>query len=116
MTGLRLVPADGKPFPYDRALRLLKTIPTIELDSLDIPALVAAGKKMGWSQVVIDHHWTLMANGKCFRFDQDDEPELSGTLYEDNLFFSFFDGDHEAACRPLIEKIARQLGIEIREE
>ena len=78
MTGLRLVPLAGKVFPYERALRLLKTMPTVELDPLDIPALVAAGKKMGWSQVVIEHHWTMMANGKCFRFDQDDEPELSG--------------------------------------
>ncbi len=116
MTGLRLVPAAGAAFPYERALALLKSIPAMDLDPLDIPALIAAGKAMGWSKTVIDHHWTLLSQGKCFRFEQDGGLELSGTLYEDSVFFSFFDADHAAGCRPIIEKMARKLGLDVREE
>lgn len=116
MTGLRLVPAAGATFPHAQVKRLLQSIPSMDLDPLDIPALVAAGKAMGWSQTVIDHHWTLLAHGKCFRFEQDGGVELSGTLYEDNVFFSFADADHDAACRPVVEKLAKKLGLELREE
>jgi hypothetical protein len=118
VSGVRLVVpvGDKRAFPWEAARRALKNIDGMSFESLDIPALVAAGKKMGWSPAMIDHHWKMMANGRCFRFDQDDEPFVGGSLYEDNVFFSFDDAEHDADCRPIIEQIARSLGLEIREE
>jgi len=114
VSGLRLVPAPGRVFPWSQVRRTLHDAGGMSFEELDIPALVAAGQRMGWSQAMIDHHWKLMQNGRCFRFDQDDEPELSGSLYEDNVFFSFIDAEHEAACRPFIEGLAEALGLELR--
>lgn len=70
-----------------------------------------AGKKIGWTDQMVDEHWEMMRRGKCFDFSV--ENGISCTLWEDNIFFRFFSADHQDVCVPVIESLARQLGCSI---
>ena len=116
MSGVRLVAAAGSAFPWERVQRLLQNVPGLALDPLDVKALVTAGKAMGWSRAVIAHHEKMDESGRCFRFEQDGGVELSGTLYPDSVFFTFFDDDHADGCRPVIAKMAEKMGLLLQPE
>jgi hypothetical protein len=112
LTAIRIVPpSDEAPFPYEAARGILERLPGVTKSETDIPAIVAAGAKLGWPQDVIDEHWEWMRRGKCFDFNVEDG--VSGTLWEDNIFFRIVDFAHEEACLPLISAIARQLSCRI---
>ena len=113
MTGIRLIPADEVNFPYDAVVSALRNLPGMCFDELDIPAMVAAGKRIGWPQSLIDSHWDLMKRGKCFSFYQEETPGLTGSFYENNVFFSFNSAEHEAACRPQIDLLAKIPGVSL---
>jgi hypothetical protein len=115
---LWLVPPPGALFPWERAKAALTRIPHLHLEPLDVPALVAAGKALGWSPAVIEHHWRLHESGRCFRFTQDAAPELAGTLYADHVVFVIdddVDAAAAAAAAALINKLARHLGVHVEE-
>lgn len=115
---LWLVPRAEEAFPWERAKAALARIPHLHLEPLDVPALVAAGKALGWSPAVIEHHWRLHESGRCFRFTQDAAPELAGTLYADHIVFVIdddVDAQDAAAARALIDKLARHLSVDVSE-
>ena len=113
MTAIRIIPATdddrGPPFPYEVALRRLKAIPGVTMSETDIPAIVAAGTRVGWPQSLVDWHWESMRVGGVYDFVSPDDEGLSGTLWRDNIFFRFTSQEHEQACLPRIEELAREL-------
>lgn len=113
MTGIRLTPTDKVNFPYDAVVSALRNLPGMCFEELDIPAIVAAGKRIGWPQSLIDFQWDLVKRGKCFEFNQETPPGLTGAFYETNVFFSFTSGEHEAACRPQIDVLAKTPGVSL---
>jgi hypothetical protein len=117
MTAIRILPATdddlGPPFPYDLALRRLKAIPGVTMSETDIPAIVAAGTRVGWPQSLVDWHWEAMRAGGVYDFASPDDEGLSCTLWRDNIFFRFTSQEHEQSCIPRIEELARELGCRI---
>ncbi|MFP2933858.1 hypothetical protein ACLESO_53760 [Pyxidicoccus sp. 3LG] len=83
---------------------------------VDFPSMIEAGKSFGWTQEMVDSHWGMMARGKCFSFEQDALPHLQGTMYEDNIFFTFTDYEHEVAAMHEIERLAKLLKVRTLEE
>ena len=80
-------------------------------EQTDIPSVIAAGKRVGWPQALIDVHLGYMKNGKCFDFTTD--AGITCTLWEDNIFFRFQDAEHEAQCMPIIEDLAVRLSCRV---
>jgi hypothetical protein len=111
MTGIRLIAREGCEFPYKTVRAEMELISGMHFEPLDIPAIVAAGVRMGWPPEVIDEHWELMRRGRCFAFHQEEEPGLFGSLYEDYLFFMFSGREHEDRCAPNIHDLATRLGL-----
>lgn len=87
----------------------------METSEVDFPAMIAAGTRLGWPKGMIDSHWAMKERGRCFSFEQGAYPHLRGTMYEDNVFFTYIDGGHEAAARPEIERLAKLLQVRILE-
>lgn len=109
---IRLIPAtDSSEFPYAVASSMLRDMEGMAISDVDFPAMIEAGKRFGWPQKTIDSHWGMMERGKCFQFAQSREPFLQGTMYEDNIFFSFHDHIHQESCKLVIESMAKVLGV-----
>jgi hypothetical protein len=66
---------------------------------------------MGWTGAMIRANEGLAERGNCFDFQMRVEPYLSGTLYEDNVFFSVT-GDEGTAMR-YIGRLADELGVRV---
>jgi hypothetical protein len=108
MAPMRIIPGtDDGAFPYEEARYLLEHLPGVTKTETDIPAMVAAGTRIGWPKEMIDAHWELMRRGRCFTFHVDGG--ISCRLWEDNIFFGFSGRAHEECCLPVIEDLARQL-------
>ena len=87
MAAVRIVPSDDDAeFPYAEALVLLQAMRGAVQEQTDIRSVIAAGKRLGWPQALIDVHLEYMKNGKCFDFTTD--AGISCTLWEDNIFFA----------------------------
>jgi hypothetical protein len=80
-------------------------------EQTDIPSVIAAGKRLGWPQALIDVHLEYMKNGKCFDITTD--AGITCTLWEDNIFFRFQSAEHEAQCTPIIEDLAVRLSCRV---
>ena len=109
---VRLIPiTDDAEFPYDSAAAMLRSMDNMLIEDVDFPSMIEAGKRFGWPQALIDSHWAMMERGNCFHFHQDCPPELHGDMYEDNIWLTFFDAEHEEACMPVIDEMAKTLGV-----
>src|SRR5689334_10540510 len=114
MSAIRMIPAtDDGPFPYDQALKLLSTCPGLMMKSKNFAPLIAAGKRMGWSQEMIEEHERMEQGGLCFDFAQQQTPFLQGSLFEDNIYFRLTDYEHEKKCESLIVRIVAELGARV---
>jgi hypothetical protein len=112
MAAVRIVPSDDDAeFPYAEALVLLQAMPGAVQEQTDIPPVIAAGKRFGWPQALIDVHLEYIENGKCFDFTTD--AGLSCTLWEDNIFCRFHGAEHQAECTPIIEDLAVRLSCRV---
>jgi hypothetical protein len=112
MSGTRLVPtSEAAAFPYQAAKAALLALPAIEVGPVDFERMIEVGKRIGWSQEMLDGHEALRVGGRCFTFRQNEPPWLRGTFYDDNVFFEYADETQEAAMRPLIAELARALGL-----
>jgi hypothetical protein len=112
MAAVRIVPSDDDAeFPYAEALVLLQAMRGAVQEQTDIPSVIAAGKRLGWPQALIDVHLEYMKHGKCFDFTTD--AGISCTLWEDNIFFRFQSAEHEAQCMPIIEDLAVRLSCRV---
>ena len=110
MPAIRIVPpTDDAPFPYQAAKELLAQ--DADLTPADLQAMIAAGKRMGWTEEMIMANEELAQRGHCFDFVLRIEPFLRGTLYENNIFFSIT-GDEMAAQR-YIKALAGKLGARV---
>jgi hypothetical protein len=70
VSSIRIIPpTDEAAFPHQQARSFLERLPEVLRSDTDIPAIVAAGAKIGWPQAVIDQHWEWMRRGKCFDFN-----------------------------------------------
>lgn len=112
MPAIRIVPVDDDDdFPYEEALRLLEQ--DADLEPADLTEMIEAGRRMGWSQEMIVANEALAAGGKCFSFTLRKPPHLSGTLYEDNIFFSINGNERDA--KTYIRSLAKLLGAAVYE-
>src|SRR5437870_1892326 len=100
MSGIRLIPkTDESEFPYMEARQiLLFELHDVFFKPTDFDALISAGKRVGWTAEMIAEHQAMAERKKCFDFRMESVPYLSGTLYEDNIFFSFYDSQQEKQC------------------
>ena len=113
MSAIRIVPRDDdSAFPYERALGELRTL-GVALVPKDFTAMLNAGRRMGWSEAMIRANEELAERGKCYDFQQTGPPHLRGSLFENNIYFSFESGEHQEACLPLIHTLAETLGAQI---
>jgi len=116
MSGTRLVQkTERTPFPYEAAKAALLALPAIETGAVDFSRMIEVGKRIGWSQEMLDGHEALRAGGRCFTFRQNQPPWLRGTCYDDNVFFDYADEKQEAEMRPAIVELAQQLDVRIVE-
>jgi hypothetical protein len=116
VSGTRLVAkSEAVPFPYEAARAALLALPAMEIGVVDFQRMIEVGKRIGWSQELIDGHEALRAGGRCFTFRQNQPPWLRGTAYEDNVFFEYADEQQEAAVRPVISDLARTLDVRVVE-
>jgi hypothetical protein len=112
LAAVRIAPSDDDAeFPYTKALGLLQEMDGAVQEETDIPSVIAAGKRLGWPQALIDDHFEYIRNGKCFDFTTD--AGISCTLWEDNIFFRFYGAEHEAQCMPIIEDLAVRLSCRV---
>ena len=116
MAACRLIPkTDEATFPYDEAMRLLLfEDASMMFSPKDFVALIAAGREHGhWSVETIREHEQMAERGRCFEFRSERPPYLEGTLYEDNIWFSFHSFEHQKACLPVIESLRQKLNVRI---
>jgi hypothetical protein len=114
MSGLRLIAKeDETDFPWERALQALRSLDGLELVPKDFTRMLEVGRGIGWSQELIETNEQLAARGRCFDIAQSVPPELMGSLFEDNIFFSFGSDDHEKICRPTILSLATELDLAV---
>jgi len=112
VAAVRIVPSDDDAeFPYAEALLSLQAMRGAVQEQADIASVIAAGKRVGWPQALIDVHLEYMKHGKCFDFTTD--AGISCTLWEDNIFFRFRSAQHEAQCMPIIEDLAARLSCRV---
>ena len=110
MPAVRLIPkTDDASFPYDAAKRLLAQ--DADLTPKDFGPMIEAGRRMRWTEAMIRANEELARRGKCFDFQMRVEPSLSGSLFEDNVFFSVT-GDEKAALA-YIRRLAKELGVRV---
>ena len=113
MSVIRIVPRDDdSPFPYQRAHEELRTL-GVTLAPKDFTAMLNAGRRIGWSEAMIRANEELAERGNCYDFYQTATPRLRGSLFENNIYFSFESGEHQEACLPLIRTLADSLGAAI---
>ena len=79
----------------------------------DFTSMLAAGRRMGWSEAMLRANEELAARGKCFDFSQGAPPGLKGSLFEDNIFFSFVSAQHLEASLPVIQRLADALNARV---
>jgi hypothetical protein len=110
MPAMRLVAiTDDAGFPYAEAKRRLAQ--DADLTPADLTPMIAAGRRMGWTGELIRANEELARRGNCFDFALQVAPYLTGTLYEDNVFFRMT-GD-ESAEVAYVEKLAEELGAAV---
>jgi hypothetical protein len=115
MSGVRLIPkTDESEFPYQKAKQiLLFSLKDMSFQSTDFAPMIVAGERIGWTEEMITAHQALAEGGNCFDFRLQINPYLSGTLYEDNIFFRFVDSEQERECMPLIQELATRLDVRV---
>ena len=113
MSGVRLIAKDETDFPWAGALQELRSLEGAELVPKDFTRMLEAGRRIGWPRELIEANEQLAARGRCFDIAQSAPPELRGSLFEDNIFFSFLSDDHEKSCRPVIEQLATTLNLKV---
>lgn len=116
MAACRLIPkTDEAAFPYDEAMRLLLfEDSSMTFRPKDFGPLITSGHNQGhWSAETIREHEQMAERGQCFDFRSERPPYLEGTLYEDNVWFSFYSFDHQKACLPVIESLRQKLDVRI---
>jgi hypothetical protein len=90
--------------------------PAMSFEPTNFEALIAAGRKHGhWPEALVREHEEMAKRGKCFSFKLQSPPFLQGTLYEDNVWFSFYSADHQKACIPIIESLREKLDVRIHQ-
>ncbi len=110
MPAVRLVPkGDRAAFPYDEAKQRLEE--DANLTPKDFGPMIDAGRRMGWTEVMIRAHEELAQRGKCFDFQMRVAPHLRGSLFEDNVFFSIT--EEEATALAYITRLANKLGVRV---
>jgi len=110
----RLIPkTDESEFPYEEVRRRLFENPSTRVRPFDFGPMIEAGKRMGWTEEMIRTNEELSHRGRCFAFEMTQEPFLRGTLYEDNVFFSFSGAEHERASMHAIEGLAREFDVRV---
>ena len=83
----------------------------VELVPKDFTRMLEVGRRIGWPKALIEANEQLAARGRCFDIAHSAPPELTGSLFEDNIFFSFTSDDHEMICRPVILQLATKLNL-----
>jgi hypothetical protein len=110
MPAVRLIPkTDDAAFPYDEAKQRLEQ--DADLMPKDFGPMIEAGRRMGWTQAMIRANEELALYGKCFDFQMRVAPNLTGTLFEDNIFFSIT--GQERAALAYIRRLAKELGVRV---
>jgi hypothetical protein len=110
MPAVRLIPkTDDAPFPYDAAKRRLAQ--DADLTPKDFAPMIETGRRMRWTEAMIRANEELARRSKCFDFQMRAEPNLSGSLFEDNVFFSVT-GDEKAAMA-YIKRLTKELGVRV---
>lgn len=110
MSAVRLVPiSDDADFPYAEAKRCLER--DAELTPKDFGPMIEAGRKMRWTDEMIRTNEELAHRGNCFDFVLRAEPFLSGSLFENNVFFSIT-GDERVALA-YIKRLADELSVRV---
>jgi hypothetical protein len=107
VSAVQIIPIDANAdFPYAAALlRLQKDADVIPKD---FGPLIAAARKTGWPEDMIEANEELARRGRCYDFTLKSEPFLTGSLFEDGLEFRIT-GDKEAAMA-YIKQLAVELG------
>jgi hypothetical protein len=114
MAAIRLIPkTDDGEFPRHAARELIEALPGAALFAPDFAAMIAAGRRMGWPAAMIRANEELASRGNCISFEWAGPPKISGTLYENNVFFGVVD-DYWATLR-FIEHWAERLGVRVHE-
>jgi len=116
MAACRLIPkTDDAAFPYDEAMRvLIVEQPAMTFQPKDFAPLIAAGRDHAhWSPELIREHEEMAQRGRCFDFRLERAPHLQGTLFEDNIWFSFHSAEHEKSCLRFIERLREYLDVRI---
>lgn len=114
MPAYRLIPKqDDAEFPYDSALSLILGLSDADVRPKDFGPLIAAGRRMRWTEQMIRSHEDMAKRGKCFDFywTAEDDTKISGTLFENNIFFSAI--DDELATLDVLKRWANQLDVRV---
>jgi hypothetical protein len=112
MAAVRIVPSDDDAaFPYAEALVSLQAMRGAVQEPTDIRSVIAAGKRSGSPEPLVDVHLEYMKNGRCFDFTTD--AGISCALWEDSIFFRFASAEHEARCMPVIEDLAVRVSCRV---
>ncbi len=114
MGAIRLIPrTDEADFPRVEARLLIESLPQVALFPPDFESMITAGRRMGWSPAMIRANEELAARGNCISFEWNGEPQISGTLFEDNVFFGVVD-DYWSTLM-FIESWAKKLKVRVHE-
>lgn len=114
MAAIRLIPrTDDADFPREEARALIESLPEVVLIPTDFESMIAAGRRMGWPPKLIRANEELAARGNCNSFEWNGEPKISGTLYEDNVFFVVVD-DYWSTLT-FIERWAKKFNVRVHE-
>lgn len=111
MSAVRIISKnEDEDFPYEAAKAYLTENFTLDTYPVDFEEMIEVGRRIGWPDALIRANQLLAERGKCFNFAQTDYPKLQGSLFEDNIFFSFTDSLHYEICLPVIKVIAKSIG------
>lgn len=112
---MKLIPkTDVADFPYEKALELLLSrYSDLSTNPVDFDTLIENGKRMGWTEEMINSHQAMKKRGKSFNFKTETENGLRGTFGEDNISFLFNSKEHENKCIPVIKTLAIDLDVRI---
>jgi hypothetical protein len=98
-----------RPSPIAEAKRRLEQ--AADLTPKDFGPMIEAGRRMRWTSAMIRANEELSARGNCYDYTLSTEPYLTGSLFEDNIYFSLA-GDERMALK-YIERLARELGVRV---
>ncbi len=113
MPSLYLVPKKGAEFPFEEVKKKIAGLPKISTTDVDFDALIQKCKDNDWPPELADKYRRLKDSGNCIEFETKGDPVYTGTVWEENVYFTFEDLAQHNACEPFIEKLARELGLEI---